>query len=144
MSLLLQKFALFSTIACSIKGLSTRAVSAEEEKSEDRCLALVDLCFVSGDDTDSILVATKHPAGGRLELWELKEFQQNIHKIFLNPGSMGDSFSLPAWHYVEKFSGPVSQIVSVSTPQRCFQTGRAAACYVTVAYSDGSIQCLIR
>ena len=127
-------------------GLCTRR--AEGEKSEDRCLALVDLCFVSGDDTDSILVATTHPAGGRLELWELKEFQQNVHKMFLSAGAsmVGDtsSFSLPAWHYVEKFSGPVSQIVSVATSQRCFQSGRAAACYVTVAYSDGSIQCLIR
>ena len=124
-------------------GLCTRAVANEEKSEEDRCLSLVDLCFVNGDDTDSILVATKHPAGGRLELWELKEFQQNIHKMF---GSGGDShsFSLPAWHYVEQFSGPVSQIVSVATPQYCFQTGRAAACYVTIAYSDGSIQCLIR
>lgn len=125
-------------------GLCSRAV-ATEEKSEDRCLAIVDLCFVNGDDTDSIVVATKHPAGGRLELWELKEFQQNIHKMFLSGGVSGsESFSLPAWHYVEQFSGPVSQIVSVTTPKYCFQTGRAAACYVTVAYSDGSIQCLIR
>ena len=54
------------------------------------------------------------------------------------------SFSLPAWHYVEQFSGPASQIVAVATPTFCYQTGRAAACYVTVAYSDGSIQCLIR
>ena len=56
------------------------------------------------------------------------------------------TFSLPAWHYIEKFtvSGLASQIVSVATPLRCFQTGRAAACYVTIAYSDGSIQCLIR
>lgn len=125
-------------------GLCTRAV-ATDEKSEDQCLAIVDLCFVNGDDTDSIVVATKHPAGGRLELWELKEFQQNINKIFLSGGGgPNESFSLPAWHYVEQFSGPVSQIVSVATPKRSFQTGRAAACYVTVAYTDGSIQCLIR
>ena len=122
-------------------GLCSRSVAAE---SEDRCLAIVDLSFVNSDDTDSIVVATKHPAGGRLELWELKEFQQNIHKMFVTSTSAEASFSLPAWHYVEQFNGPVSQIVCVSTPKYCFQTGRAAACYVTVAYSDGSIQCLIR
>lgn len=130
----------------SYPGLFTKAVGSGERSEEDKCLGIVGLSFVNGDDTDSFVVATKHPAGGRLELWELKEFQQNIHKMFLT-SSIDQSqatFSLPAWHYVEQFSGPVSQIVSIATPKYCFQTGRAAACYVTVAYSDGSIQCLIR
>ena len=122
-------------------GLCVKAMNSD---TEDKCLGIVDLCFVTADDTDSVLVATKHPSGGRLELWELKEFQQNIHKMFLT--SDASTFSLPAWHYIEKFSvsGLASQIASVATPLRCFQTGRAAACYVTIAYSDGSIQCLIR
>ena len=117
-----------------------------EAVEADKCLGIVDLSFVTADDTDSVLVATKHPSGGRLELWELKEFQQNIHKMFVNSDSLSSTFSLPAWHYIEKFSvsGLTSQIVSVATPLTCFQTGRAAACYVTIAYSDGSIQCLIR
>ena len=45
-------------------------------------LGIVDVAFVNGDDTDSFLVATSHPAGGRLELWELKDFQQNVHRMF--------------------------------------------------------------
>ena len=129
-------------------GLCVKAMNSETENGIDKCLGIVDLCFVTADDTDSVLVATKHHSGGRLELWELKEFQQNIHKMFLTSDSSCSSstFSLPAWHYIEKFSvsGLTSQIVSVATPLRCFQTGRAAACYVTIAYSDGSIQCLIR
>ena len=129
-------------------GLCVKTLSGSETGGGevDKCLGIVDLCFVTADDTDSVLVATKHPSGGRLELWELKEFQQNIHKMFVNSDNLASTFSLPAWHYIEKFSvsGLASQIVSVATPLRCFQTGRAAACYVTVAYSDGSIQCLIR
>jgi mediator of RNA polymerase II transcription subunit 16 len=131
-------------------GLFTKAIENGSNRSEeDKCLSIVDLLFVNGDDNDSFLVATQHPAGGRLELWELKEFQHNIHKMFFTSPDVGQvspssTFSLPAWHYVEQFSGPASQIVAISTPKNCFQTGRAAACYVTVGYSDGSIQCLIR
>ena len=32
----------------------------------------------------------------------------------------------------------------MSTSHTSFQTGRAAACYVTIAYTDGCIQCLLR
>ena len=46
----------------------------------------------------------------------------------------GALFSLSEWRYVEQFSGPVSQINCVSTPKYSYQTGRAAAVYITVAY----------
>ena len=128
-------------------GLFTKAVGETKTKNdEDKCLGIVDVSFVNGDDTDSFLVATQHPGGGRLELWELKEFQQNVHKMFLNStveASQG-YFALSGWHYVQQFSDSLTQIMAISTPRYSYQTGRAAACYVTIAYSDGSIQCLIR
>lgn len=127
-------------------GLFTKAVGDNNKASEeDKCLGIVDVAFVNGDDTDSFLVATSHPAGGRLELWELKDFQQNVHRMFHSPSDPSKgSFCLSGWHYVEQFSGPLTQIMAIATPKYSYQTGRAAACYVTVAYSDGSIQCLIR
>ena len=48
------------------------------------------------------------------------------------------------WEYVEVFTGPSSQVVSVATPFTTPQTGYGSPCYVAVGYSDGSVQCLLR
>ena len=120
------------------------------EESTDICQAIVDLCFVECDDNAfSILVATQHPSGGRVELWELKESQLTTNKIFLpSEGSQQTTTKniIPVWQYQEVFVAGSSsaQVVKISTPHSAFQTGRAAACYVTIAYTDGSIQCLLR
>ena len=119
-------------------------------ESLDYCQAVVDLCFVECDDNAfAILIATQHPSGGRVELWELKEAQLTTHKIFLPPeGSQQNSYRniVPVWQYQELFVAGSSsaQVVKMSTPHSAFQTGRASACYVTIAYTDGSIQCLLR
>ena len=126
--------------------------NVESSGSADGCQAIVDLCFVVGDDTDSVVIATQHPSGGRVQLWELKEEQLQTHKVFQTnpPGFMSDGVTLlktvivPKWEYSETFNGPPAQVICLSSCDTAFQTGRAAACYVTVAYSDGSIQCLLR
>ena len=116
----------------------------------DVCQAVIDLCFVECDDNAfSILVATQHASGGRVELWELKEAQLTTHKIFLPPEGLTQSCPrniVPVWQYQEVFVAGSSsaQVVKISTPHSAFQTGRASACYVTIAYTDGSIQCLLR
>ena len=131
-----------------MKGTSTSASSNEE--SLDSCQAIVDLCFVECDDNAfSILIATQHPSGGRVELWELKEAQLTTHKIFLPPEGTTQNIPrniVPVWQYQEVFvAGSTSaQVVKISTPHTAFQTGRASACYVTIAYTDGSIHCLLR
>ena len=120
------------------------------EENIDLCQAVIDLCFVDCDDNAfSILIATQHPSGGKVELWELKEAQLTTHKIFLpTDGSTQNSPKniVPVWQYQEVFvAGSTSaQVVKISTPHSAFQTGRASACYVTVAYTDGSIHCLLR
>ena len=48
------------------------------------------------------------------------------------------------WLYVEVFTGNASQVVSLSTPATSLQTGTGSPCYVTVAYADGTVQCLLR
>jgi mediator of RNA polymerase II transcription subunit 16 len=116
---------------------------------EDACKAVVDLCFVKGDDCDALLVATEHPAGGRVELWELKEIVHTTHKIFNTASSDNGSptspkITMPVWKYDEVFTGPPSQVVSLSTPLSTLQTGTGSPCYVAAAYADGSIQCLLR
>ncbi len=49
-----------------------------------------------------------------------------------------------AWHYVESFSGPAPRVLAVATPALSLQSGSGAPCYAVAAYSDGSLQCLLR
>jgi hypothetical protein len=51
---------------------------------------------------------------------------------------------MQVWHYVETFTGHASQIVALATPHSTLQSGSNAPCYVTAAFSDGTIQCLLR
>ena len=73
----------------------------------DVCQAVLDLCFVECDDNAfALLIATQHPSGGRVELWELKETQLITHKIFLpSEGSQQDCPKniVPVWQYQEVF-----------------------------------------
>ena len=38
--------------------------------------------FVIKDNSDAILIATEHTTGGKVELWELDNTQQPLHKTF--------------------------------------------------------------
>ncbi len=123
---------------------------AKTNSEEDACRAVSGLCFVKEHDSDALLVSTEHNAGGRVELWELKNSAQTTHKIFSAGGGenglngSGLKISLPVWKYDEVFMGPPSQVASVATPVSTVQTGTRSPCYVAVAYADGSIQCLLR
>ena len=76
-------------------------------EGQDVCQAVVDLCFVECDDNAfALLVATQHPSGGRVELWELKETQLTTHKIFLPSEGSQQSCPkniVPVWQYQEVF-----------------------------------------
>ena len=76
-------------------------------------------------------------------MWELKEFPLQPHKIFGDAGLKGPRMA-PKWDYSETFNGPPASVLCLSSCRNVFQTGRGAACYITVAYGDGSIQCLLR
>ncbi len=42
------------------------------------------LNFVKEDYCDSLLVATRHKTGGRVQLWELDEQIPSLHKMFVS------------------------------------------------------------
>ncbi len=44
------------------------------------------ISFVKEDDSDALLVASRHSSGGRLELWELRSQWQPTHKLFTPSG----------------------------------------------------------
>ena len=126
--------------------------------AEDACLAITGVCFVKRDDCDAILVATEHSAGGKVELWELKEVVHTTHKMFSASSAAAPEAGLaggvaagaapsasamaaaeqlpkittPIWKSDETFSGPPSRVVSLATPAITLQTGENAPCFVTV------------
>ena len=122
--------------------------------AEDACLAITGISFVKRDDCDAILVATEHSAGGKVELWELKEVVHSTHKMFsassaaasesgvvggaapsASAGAVAEQLPriiTPIWKSDETFSGPPSRVVSLATPSITLQTGVNAPCFVTV------------
>lgn len=103
------------------------------------------LCFVKSDDCDAILVATNPTSGGKVELWELREMQHSMHKIFASGSDVPTPrITCKIWTHVGMFTGPSAQVVSMATPRSTLQSGAGSPCYVTVGYSDGSIQCLLK
>ena len=120
--------------------------------ADDACLSISGISFVKRDDCDAILVATEHGAGGKVELWELKEVVHPTHKMFSassaaasESGAAAPSSSASAgaaeqspkitttiWKSDETFSGPPSGVVSLATPAITLQTGENAPCFVTV------------
>ena len=56
---------------------------------EEPCQSIESVCFVKEEDSDALLVATRHPTGGKVELWELRTEQHSAHKMFASGGESG-------------------------------------------------------
>jgi hypothetical protein len=101
-------------------------------------------------DTDArfVLVAVRNAAtGARVELWQLRSHQHTLHKMFqtANAKYTVEKFTIERWHFIDSFVGPSSAVTALATPN-CAQTqpGPSALAYVAVAFSDGSVQCLLK
>ncbi|TRY68224.1 hypothetical protein TCAL_12619 [Tigriopus californicus] len=128
--------------------LNTRQPVAKDDDYQ----AVVELCFVMREDCDSILIGTHHESGGKVQLWAVQDTHHAIHKIFAMGGALDGApvprLALPAWQYIEMFSGPCSALAALATPPWSVQgiggPGGAPSCYIIVAFNDGSIHCLLR
>jgi len=102
--------------------------------------------FVLTDSCDAIIVGVDSEDGGKLKMWELVTSLQSCHKIF------GPSIHSPkrkkvcSWRWTAEFNSGSkgAKLCSFTTPRTCVVGGSKPACYIVAAFSDGSMQCLIR
>jgi len=74
-------------------------------------------------------------------MWQLEGRQRQVHKLF---ASMGSGKDVPEWRYTDEFSGGGGRVLGVVSPRSSVMGGARPSCYVAVAFSDGSVQCLLR
>jgi len=77
-------------------------------------------------------------------LWQLETRQRQVHKMFSSGDHRGQGKAVPEWKYMDEFSGGGSSVVGIATPQSSIMGGSKPASYIAVAFSDGSVQCLLR
>jgi len=106
-----------------------------------------ELKFLLSDCTEALVVGVAGPEGGRVQMWDLEVRTRGVHKLFSHStgGVGGRVKGVPEWNYSDEFSGGGSAgVVALATPRSSVMGGKKPACYVAVAFSDGSVQLLLR
>jgi len=105
-----------------------------------------ELKFLLSDCTEALVVGVAGPDGGKIQMWNLEFKTRSVHKLFghnvMNPA--GRIKTVPEWRYSDEFSVGGAGVVSVATPRSSVMGGKKPACYVAVAFSDGTVQLLLR
>ena len=118
---------------------SSFSVSGGEEELRVSCLR-----FLLSDCTSALVVGVTGQEGGRVQMWQLEQRQRQVHKLF-GVGDRGSSRAAPEWRYTDEFQGVGgAAVVGLATPRSSVMGGGRAACYIAVAFGDGSVQCLLR
>jgi len=105
-----------------------------------------ELKFLLGDCTEALVVGVAGPEGGKVQMWDLEQKSKSVHKLFSHGAGVsgGRVKSVPEWRYSDEFSGGGAGVVALATPRSSMMGGKKPACYVAVAFSDGSVQLLLR
>ena len=94
------------------------------------------LKFAVSETADSLIVAAKNNGSGFIEVWELSEKIQPVHKLFQS--NINHSFKTIIWQRRALYRCHYS-ITAVTTPKLSIVTPNS---YILVALSDSSIRCL--
>lgn len=108
---------------------------------DNTCTNVTHLKFVVREDADSLVVAANSESGGFVEVWELREKSQPVHKLF-QPKTL-EPFKTVVWQHQSQYrcQSPVTAITTTKLP---IVTTLPPPSYVIVALADSSIRCLNR
>ncbi|XP_046480367.1 mediator of RNA polymerase II transcription subunit 16 isoform X1 [Neodiprion pinetum] len=99
------------------------------------------LKFVVREDADSLIVAANGDNGGLVEVWELREKSQTVHKLF-QPKTL-ESFKTVVWQNQSQYQCK-SPVVAVTTTKLAIVTTLPPPSCVIIALADSSIHYLNR
>ncbi|CAD1478310.1 unnamed protein product, partial [Heterotrigona itama] len=100
------------------------------------------LKFVVREDADSLVIAVNSDNGGVVEVWELREKTQPVHKLF-QPKTLEPFKTIVVWQHQSQYRCQ-SPIVALATTKLSIVTTLPPPSYVVVALADSSIHCLSR
>ncbi|XP_020707850.2 mediator of RNA polymerase II transcription subunit 16 isoform X1 [Athalia rosae] len=99
------------------------------------------LKFAVREDADSLVIAANGDNGGLVEVWELREKSQTVHKLF-QPKTL-ESFKTVVWQHQSQYQCK-SPVVAVTTTKLSVVTTLPPPSCVVIALADSSIHYLNR
>ncbi|XP_011263369.1 mediator of RNA polymerase II transcription subunit 16 [Camponotus floridanus] len=108
---------------------------------DNSCTIVTHLKFVVREDADSLVIAANGENGGFVEVWELREKSQPVHKLF-QPKSL-EPFKTVVWQYQSQYRCQ-SPVTAIATTKLSIVTTLPPPSYVIIALADSSVHCLNR
>ncbi|XP_033229813.1 mediator of RNA polymerase II transcription subunit 16-like [Belonocnema kinseyi] len=125
---------------CIISSLALPSFFLQNGAPKDNCYTNVTrLKFVVREAPDSLVVAANNENGGFVEIWELREKSQPVHKLF-QPKSL-EPFKTVVWQHQAHYRCH-SSITAIATTKLTISTAVPPSTYIFVALADSSIRCL--
>ncbi|XP_012058679.1 PREDICTED: mediator of RNA polymerase II transcription subunit 16 [Atta cephalotes] len=108
---------------------------------DNSCTVVTHLKFVVREDADSLVIAANSESGGFVEVWELREKSQPVHKLF-QPKTL-EPFKTVVWQYQSQYRCQ-SPVTAIATTKLSIVTTLPPPSYVIIALADSSVHCLNR
>ncbi|EFN86414.1 Mediator of RNA polymerase II transcription subunit 16 [Harpegnathos saltator] len=108
---------------------------------DNSCTIVTHLKFVVREDADSLVIAANSENGGFIEVWELREKSQPVHKLF-QPKSL-EPFKTVVWQYQSQYRCQ-SPVTAIATTKLSIVTTLPPPSYIIIALADSSVHCLNR
>ncbi|XP_043279693.1 mediator of RNA polymerase II transcription subunit 16 [Venturia canescens] len=128
---------------CSITSQALPSFFLQDGSLKDsNCTSVTHLKFVVREDADSLVVAANSESGGFVEVWELREKSQPVHKLF-QPKTLEPFFKTVVWQHQSQYRSQ-SPITAIATTKLSIVTTLPPPSYVIITLADSSVHCLSR
>lgn len=126
---------------CSITSQALPSFFLQDGILKDSCTEITHLKFVVKEDADSLVVAANCDNEGFIDVWELREKSQPVHKLF-QPQNL-ESFKTVVWQHQSQYKC-TSPVTAIATTKISIVTTLPPPSCVIIALADSSFHCLSR
>ncbi|XP_015110884.1 mediator of RNA polymerase II transcription subunit 16 [Diachasma alloeum] len=126
---------------CSIKSLALPSFFLQDGQLRENCTDITHLKFVVREDADSLVVAASGEGEGFVDVWELREKTQPVHKLFQLKSS--EPFKTVVWQHQSQYRCPAA-VTAIGTTKVSLVTTLPPPSFVIVTLADSSVHCLSR
>ncbi|XP_008557863.1 mediator of RNA polymerase II transcription subunit 16 [Microplitis demolitor] len=126
---------------CSITSQALPSFFLQDGTLKDDCRDITHLKFVVREDADSLVVASSGETESFVDVWELREKSQPVHKSF-QPKNL-ESFKTVVWQHQSQNRCP-SPVIAIATTKVSIVTTPPPPSPVIIALADSTIHYLTR
>ncbi|XP_034950034.1 mediator of RNA polymerase II transcription subunit 16-like [Chelonus insularis] len=125
---------------CSITSQALPSFFLQDGALKDSCTDITHLKFVVREDADSLIVAASGESESFVDVWELREKTQSVHKLF-QPNNL--EFKTVVWQHQSQYCCQ-SPVIAIATTKVPIVTTLPPPSSVIIALADSSIHYLTR